>query len=461
MSQKQELTLRLLNHPQIVDLLLGGGAGGAKTLTVGIWMVLECRNFPGIRIGLGRKELSRLKQTSVVTLIKEVHPLLGVKDHEFVYNDQKATITYMNGSMIQLIDLAPQPSDPDFDRFGSMLFTHVVIEEAGEVVRKARDVFISRKNRYKNVKYNIVGKSVSTCNPSQNFLKTDYYKPYKKLGGGGHRVWEYGVVEIKGKMFKAYRAFIKSLASDNPFISRNYIEVLRNLPDAERKRLLEGNWDYEDSDLMLFKPAMIDRSMTRELKTGKKGIGVDVSDAGSDLTILTYVEEGVIVEQKEIKVDKTEAIGDQIALEIIKYAQQHGFTSKEAQMIGIDTLGVGASTRDFMRSKGWYIREFIAGAASTLPIYKNLRGQTIYELSQAMDKGEFKIYEGLQTIETLREQLMAHEYTTEERVILVKSKQKIKEVLGVSPDYAESAYIAYWVVEGDNNPNNDQSRIEF
>ena len=28
------------------------------------------------------------------------------------------------------------PSDPDYDRFGSLNFTHVVVEESGEVVKK-------------------------------------------------------------------------------------------------------------------------------------------------------------------------------------------------------------------------------------------------------------------------------------------------------------------------------------
>ena len=64
LSQTQSLALRLLHDPTVVELLFGGGAGGAKSFIVCIWMVLECRNYPGIRIGLGREELKRLKQTT-------------------------------------------------------------------------------------------------------------------------------------------------------------------------------------------------------------------------------------------------------------------------------------------------------------------------------------------------------------------------------------------------------------
>ena len=92
LSEKQKLALDLIDDLQIVDLLFGGGAGGGKSMLVCMWMILRCRNYPGIRIGLGRRELTRLKQTTVVTLLREAQPLLGVKAGEFVYSDHKGTI---------------------------------------------------------------------------------------------------------------------------------------------------------------------------------------------------------------------------------------------------------------------------------------------------------------------------------------------------------------------------------
>lgn len=460
LSKKQYLGLKLLNDPQIVDLLWGGGAGSGKTFLICTWIVMQCRDYPGVRIGLGRKELTRLKQTTVTTLLREVHQSLGIKIGEFIYSDHRANITYSNASSIQFVDLAPQPSDPNFDSFGSLNFTHCVAEEIGEVNTKARDMFFSRKNRFLNEKYKLVGKSVSTCNPSQNYAKVQYYKPYKNLGGGEYQKWEYGNVEINGEMKVAYRAYVPSLATNNPFLPQNYIEVLRKLPDAERKRLLEGNWDFEDNDAMIFKSTTIDRGLVDVVVSGEKYIGADIADTGSDQTIFTLIEGNTIVEQREINVDKNEAIGEQIALELIKYAQQNGIDSSKAKNIGVDTLGVGASTRDFLRSKGWRVNDFIAGAASTSN-FKNLRGETIYGMGQALDQGKLKIFTRLKTLDKLREQLMAHEYTTEERTIVVKSKKIIKETLGRSPDHAESAYIAFWTSQGIKDPKRDTSRIIF
>lgn len=423
-------------------------------------MVLECRNYPGIRIGLGRKELTRLKQTTLVSLLREAHPILKVTKNDYTYSDQRGQITYRNGSMIQLIDLVYQPSDPQGDSFGSSLFTHVVSEEVGEINQKIRNVFISRKNRFMNNEYGIVGKSVSTCNPSQNYIKQEYYKPYKELGAGDYQQWEHGQVEINGVMQTAYRAFVKSLAYDNPFISKNYIETLRQQPEVERRRLLEGNWDFADDDFLLFKSNTIDQSQTTELPTGNRFIGVDIADVGNDKTVLTYIENDVIADQFEITVDKQGAVGEQIAMAIIKYAQQHGIDSSHARNIGVDVIGVGASTRDFLRSKGWYVKEFIAGAGS-ISTFRNLRSENLWNMSRAMQEGRLKLYRHLKTMEKLREQLLAHTFETQERIILVRSKQEIKEVLGVSPDFAESAYIAYWVSAGDNDPRNDPNRVSY
>lgn len=469
LSQKQKLVLTLLNDDQITDILFGGGAGGAKSFTVCLWAVLQCRQYAGIRIGLGRKELTKLKQTTVQTLLEEVHPALGVKPHEYHYNDLKGKIKYLNGSVIQMIELIDAPSDPDFDRFGSLNLTHTIIEESGEVSQKAKNVFHSRKNRYMNKVHNIVGKSITTCNPSQNFLKQEYYKPYKKLGAGEWQKWENGRVEVDGVMKPSYRAFIRSLATDNPFISRNYIEVLRQLPPAEKKRLLEGNWDYTDDDLVLFKSMLLDKATIRAISSGSKAIGVDISDSGGDETILSLVEASVIVDQKNVEIDKSEGatpIGEQIALAVIKYAQQNGFEPKDAFRIAIDGVGVGASTRDFLFSKGWRVRIFIAGSAPQTPpnepiMFRNLRGQTIYRMSQEMERGTFSIYARLATYEALKDELMAHEYSTEERVILIKQKKDIKQALGRSPDHAESAYIAFWASKDDNDSKYNANRISF
>lgn len=422
---------------------------------------MECRKYPGIRIGLGRKEGIRLRQTTLVTLLREVHPIMGVTAEEFTFSDQKGLIQYKNGSQIQLVDLKWEPSDPDYDTLGSLNFTHVVIEEVGEIRQKARDVFGSRKNRFLNQHYNIVGKTVMTQNPSQNFTRQEFYEPYKALGMGSHRAWPIGEVEVApGDVRVAYRSFVKSLPTDNPFISRNYIENLKRLPPQERKRLFEGNWDYMDDDDVLFPSLLLDRSTISsrpDYTPVRRFIGVDVADKGKDKTIVSLIENGVLIMQKRLNVDTTgeKPISELYSLELIKFAQQHGFTPKEASKIALEGNGVGVGMRDFMRAKGWFITVYEATSQS--------RSDGYYRLHTSMDEGSFQMLNVLETLTELRKQLMVHTYEFDEKLQpKVLQKKKIKEELGYSPDEADSAMIANWIQSGGVlDPKRDASRIVF
>lgn len=461
MSKKQSLAMQILNHPQVTEVDFGGAAGGGKSLLVCLWMLTELLKYPGIRIGLGRKEGNRLRQTTVITLLREAHPIMGVLPSEYRFQDQAGLITYANGSQIQLVDLNYQPSDPDFDTLGSTLFTHVVIEEVGEIRKKAKDVFGARANRWKNEEYGILGKVVLTQNPSQNFTRQEYYEPYKKMGMGDYRIWPFGDVYVGDTKMVAYRAFIKSLPTDNPFISKNYIEKLKTLPDQERKRLFEGNWDYMDDSDGLFPSLLLDRSTAYELpeERNPKYIGVDVADKGKDKTMISLIEGGVATIQRHLSVDTTgeKPISELYALELIKFAQQHGFTPATASHIAIEGNGVGVGMRDFMRSKGWFITVYeatsISRSAGYWKLHTNLEDGTlmIHNDFDQSDEGE------------VRKQLGAHTYDTDDQLrVIVLQKKKIKEELGYSPDEADSLMISNWVMSGGNpDPKQDQSRIIF
>lgn len=439
----------------------------SKSYFVCMWAAIQCRNYPGIAIGLGRKELKRLKRTTLITLLSKVHPALGIHDSDFKYNAQEGYIEYINGSRIILIDMAYAPTDPDFDKFGSLELTHVIIEEVGEAVKKAVDVLSSRKNRMMNKEYGIVGKTLATCNPTQNFVRQEYYKPYEELGMGRIQKWEKGevIVPQTGERLPAYRAFVRSSVYDNPFIDDNYIESLKKLDPQERKRLLDGDWNYADDDDALFKSLLMDRATAYELPAidgFNKFIGVDVADKGKDDTVVTLIDSGVIVAQKALKIPERPVgstderpISYMYADELIKFAQQNGFTASQAKRIAIEGNGVGVGMRDAMRVRGWYIT-----------LYESthlLRSRAYYDMSLDMDAGAIKILNGLDDGE-LRRQLAAHTYEMIEQVPHVIKKDKLKVTLGRSPDHADSAMIANWVRRGGyaaTDPRKNPNRIRF
>lgn len=441
-----------------------------------VLMVLCCRNYKGVVLGLGRKEMKRLKQTTVVTLLRKVHPYLGVKDHEYVYKSQEGVIEYSNGSKILLIDMAYQPSDPDFDTFGSLELTHVFIEEVGEIYKKAVDVLSTRVNRMMNLEYGIVGKVYMTCNPSKNFLRQEFYNPFvelQKLNGDKYlQRWAHGEVFLpSGQLVTAYRAFVRSTALDNPFIDRNYIQSLKTKPKQERKRLLEGDWNYTDDADSLFSSMLLDKGTAytyppedTESQSFNKFIGVDVADKGNDDTVATLIVDGVAVIQKTFVIDKTrdEATGQekksaaiQYTDELIKFAQQNGFTAKQSRNIIIEGNGVGVGMKTAMILRGWNPTIYEATTQSRSDIY--------YNTSLDMDDGSVKILLGIDDGE-LHRQLSAHTYEMKEQQPKVIGKDKLKLLLNRSPDNSDSFVIANWGRRGGfatAAKANAQSRIRF
>lgn len=470
MSETQSLSFEILDDPQFTDVLFGGSAGGAKSFFVCLWAALECRNYPGIAIGLGRKELKRLKQTTLVTLLSKVHPALGIKDTDYKFNAQEGYVQYINGSRIILIDMAYAPTDPDFDKFGSLELTHVIVEEVGEAYKKAVDVLSSRRNRMMNKEYGLVGKLVMTCNPTQNFIRQEYYKPYEEQGMGRMQKWERGEVIMPGtgERRKGYRAFVRSSVFDNPFIDENYIETLKNLPPQERKRLLEGNWNYADEDDVLFPSLLLDRATTYELPQPSdifnKYIGVDVADKGKDKTVVSLMVDGVIITQKELDIGLSEEerkksqkpLSYLYADELIKFAQQNGFTAQQASRIAIEGNGVGVGMRDAMRIRGWYISLYEANGSS--------RSEGYYNFSLDLDAGAVRFLNGLDDGE-LRRQLVAHTYEMIDQKPHVIKKEKLRPLIGRSPDNADSAMITNWcrryITGVSNDPKRNASRLVF
>lgn len=450
LSAKQtEFKKKIIDDPQVVEALIGGSAGGAKTMSMCIAMLLAIAMYPGIQFALGRKTLQGLIRSTVATLLGKAHPMFHIGSGDFHYDKKDGIITYNNGSKITLLALDYEPSDPDFTRLGSAEFDWAFVDEAGEISKQAKDVLRSRLGRgIATQQFDIPPKIILSCNPSTNFLRTEYYQPYKELGGGGFQRWPIGEVVVHGVKKPAYRAFLRMGVQDNPFIDKNYYETLKQLPDRERKRLLDGNWDYSDNDRMLFTGELIEDCTIRtlpEMSMIEKCdylIGVDVADVGTDSSVISIVQNNILIRQ--IKINLREAgigkdskidVGDFLSEKIIFYAKRLGFTEKDAKRITVETNGVGASLRDALRRKKWFVTEYTADIKT--------RGKMFYSLHELMVDGKISIYaEGDLNYDELRRQLTAHEYDMEGDRIKITNKKDLRRQLGCSPDLADSFAIS-------------------
>ena len=449
LSAKQYIFLALLRDPQIIELAIGGSGGGSKTFCMALGLLLLCKQYPGSVHFLGRKTLRSLRQTSISTLINKVQPLLGLTSDDFHLSWQNAEIEYVNGSKIIFGALDYLPSDPDFQRLGSLEIDTAFIDEAGEITLQAKNAIKSRVGRgVMAQKYDIPGKVVSSTNPSLNFMRQEYYDPYEALGGGDYKKWKIGDITIDKKERDAYRCFLRLSVFDNPFIPHSYIDTLRTLPDRERKRLLDGNWNFADEDNTLFKQSLIDKAIAFKLPEYSsdefdKVIGVDVSDKGTDATIFTLLDHGTLITQKKSSVQlnwdsKSELpISRLIADELVEFAQRNGFTPENARRIAIECNGVGVGVRDMLKERGWQITEYTATHKT--------RSEGYYSLMLDMDSGEVKIMNDLLTMMDLRKELAAHTYDMDNQTPSVVKKDKIKQLIGHSPDEADSFMIANMV----------------
>lgn len=462
-STKQREGLALLNDPSVIELLVGGAAGGAKTFLLCLMAVLRCRDYPGAREFIGRRTAKSIRQSTLNTLLTKVHPFLEMDESEFHFQSQTGEIHYKNGSIIFTGELDYQPSDPDFARLGSLEIDDALIDEAGEITLAAKNAIKSRVGRgIINQKHGIPGKVILSCNPSQNFLRTEYYDPYEKLGGGGFQKWSIGEITLENKKTTAYRAFLRMGAVDNPFLPQSYIDTLATLPDRERKRLLDGNWDYADDESSLFRSSLLDKATTYELPIqnpdGKfhKFIGCDISDKGGDKTVFSLIDNGVLITQKKSSVqmqwdNTSEApLSRLIADELIEFAQRNGFTQQTCRHIAVECNGVGVGVRDMLKERGWQITEYVATHKS--------RSEGYYQMMLDMDSGNLKLFHETSGLDEVRKQLVAHTFEMDNQQPSVVKKDKLKQKIGHSPDEADSLMIANYVKNLVSNPQHDPRR---
>lgn len=285
---------------------------------------------------------------------------MGISN-QFKFDNQKNVIHWKNGSTIVLKDLFLYPSDPNFDSLGSLEITYAFIDECNQVAFKAWSIVKSRlryklrdfapngeltKNlkvyayeyviegfrtyenidgkviSYKNVEneyveldnvipnykshlkvacewvqsdgvitQGLLGKILGTCNPAKNWTYNEFYFP-DKTGS-----------------IKPHRKFIQALPKDNPFLPASYIENLMNQDFSTRKRLLEGDWDYDDNPNALFdREDILGMYTNTHIEEGKdEYITCDIAYQGSDKFVMGYWRCRVLVDIKAIdKISETQ-----------------------------------------------------------------------------------------------------------------------------------------------------------
>lgn len=389
------------------SLVYGGAAGGGKTYLGCAWQISRRLKYPNTRGLIGRAQLKKLKQTTMKTFWSICKDLELVNGVHYTYNQQEQTIKFSNGSEIMLMDLSDMPSDPEFSRLGSLEITDYFVDEVAEVSKRAIEILDSR------VRYKLIEgkpKGLMTCNPTKGWLYNDYFD--------AHRA---GVLRFD-------RAFIRALPDDNQHLEQSYLDKLSRLSERDRRRLKEGDWDYDESNDRLYHYDDLLRCFRDEIVGNKtKYITADIAALGNDKTIIGLWD--------GMTLTSLHTLEHKYPNEVAEYIRQLSIEHNvRLSNIVVDADGLGIGVVGILKCQA-----FNNGGRSTQPeVYLNLKSECYFKLAEDISNNQitFVIKEHKQNIIKELEVVRNHTANTEKKK-QVTPKDIIKRTHGFSPDIAD------------------------
>ncbi len=411
LNPKQKIAWDFLNDKITTEILYGGAAGGGKSFLGCAWLIINCMTYPGTRWVMGRSQLKNLKLTTLVTFF-EICGRWGLNSKHFSYNQQSGIIKFYNNSEILLQDLFSYPSDPEFISLGGLEITGFFIDECNQVSEKAKNMLASRI-RYKLDDYDLIPKGFMTCNPSKNWVYDEFYKKSKL-----------GELEV-------YKQFIQALLRDNKHISKHYETQLSKLDEIGRRRLLNGEWEYEVDGALISYDNII--NSFKEYKNdiiGDYYITCDVARKGKDKAVI-YLWQGLsVIRIYEMNISLTNEIVDLI--NTIK----REFNIDNNKIV-VDGDGVGGGVVDYLKG----CIDFVNGSKALLgENYQNLKTQCYFKLAELINLNKISIYNyNIDQKNKLTQELsvITRKNIDSDGKLQIINKDDIKSIIGRSPDYSD------------------------
>jgi hypothetical protein len=408
----------------------GGGAGGGKTWLGCEWLLLMCYRFPGSKWFIGRKELKRLMGSTYITWTK-VCAYHEIPKSDWVLNSKYNYIEFVDGSAkgsrIDLLDVNYAPSDPMFERFGSLEYTGGWGEEVGEWHFLAFDVLKSRIGRWKNLDFGLaIPKFLLTFNPTKNWLYRIFYKCWRD------------------KTMPPEYSFTQSLFMDNKFTAEEYGKSLNEITDLVTKaRLRDGIWEYDDEDTVLISyDSIIDLFTNPPEFSTDLYLTADIARFGSD-RIVYGLWRGWDLTKVTIK--QHQGV-DQTITDIRTILGENRIPFSHC---AIDEDGVGGGVVDHLKGvKGFVNNSSPIKTPNPLMIgdtkkdnYRNLKTQCSYIFADKVNNHKASISAPL--VESDRDSLVEElgqirrKITGDDSTLQIIAKEEIKENLGRSPDLSD------------------------
>jgi len=229
------------------DVLYGGAAGGGKSYAL-LADALRYAHKPSHRGLLLRRTLGELTE-----LIDKSRQLYKKAFPEAIFRESKSTWLFPSGATILFSYL---DRDTDVTRYQGQSFNWIAIDEITHYPTPY--VWEYLRSRLRTTDQSIVPYMRCTANPGgiggwwvkkMYIDATEPNTPFWARDVETSRILRYGSSnEEKAGRPLFQRRFIPARLTDNPYLmaSGEYEAMLYSLPEVERRRLLEGDWDVTD-----------------------------------------------------------------------------------------------------------------------------------------------------------------------------------------------------------------------
>jgi hypothetical protein len=217
--QKQREAARIVNDNLIT--LYGGAIRGGKTYWLILLLWTYALKYPKSRWLILRNSYTTLLKTTLVTFQKILDDGLNIDVSS--WNSADNTVTLHNGS--QIVFMAESyDNDKELNRFRGLEINGAGVDELNEIQKVTFNKLIERSGSWQHSPGCPI-KIVATCNPTHNWVKEDFYDRWKL-----------------GTLPKGW-AYVPAKITDNPHISKEYIDSLKNLPKYEYDSFVLGDWE--------------------------------------------------------------------------------------------------------------------------------------------------------------------------------------------------------------------------
>jgi hypothetical protein len=206
--------------------LYGGAAGPGKSMALLMEAVLQANRYDGVNTLLLRRTFPELEDSLVSAFHRHVP-----REFYWSFNESKHTVLWHNGSTTRF---GHCHNESDVYQYQGAEFLFIGIDELTHFTLKEWQFLTSRNRCPVPGTYPNMAGATNPGNIGHAWVKALWID--RKPAPG---------MDSAGGYDPANYRFIAAKLADNPIYAndKNYLASLRALPDADRKRFLEGNWD--------------------------------------------------------------------------------------------------------------------------------------------------------------------------------------------------------------------------